>query len=158
MGGAENNVAALQGVHAVEENGDIGIGGGDDAGDDALGMGHEGQVAALVMADHAYGFLVLDGVPHAVGRAGVLGDLVGDVAKARFGHRFRRQLLRVGRKGLAAHPAQLVDLLLRIALQLRQRLAAVGDQLIDQFLIFHILPPIQMSHGRMGTRRGQSKL
>ena len=137
MRGAQDDVAAFQCVHAIEQDGDVGVGGGDHAGDDALGMSHKGQVAALVTADDPHGLLAFDGVPHAVRRAGVLGDLVRHIAQSRLGHSLLRQFLGMGRKGLAAHAAQFVDLLLGVGFQLRQRLTPFGDHFVDHCLIVH---------------------
>ena len=88
----DDGVFALHRVHEVAKRGDIGVGGGGDAGDDAHGMGHLDDARLLVLADDAHGLLVLQIVPEGGGSVGVLADLVLVVAKTGLVHGLPGQL------------------------------------------------------------------
>ena len=137
MGSEHQDVSTLQCIDAVDQNGHVGVGGGDDACDDALGMCDEGQVMLFVVADDASGLQALDGIPYASGGAAVLHDLVFYRTQTGLFHCFLRQLFADLYELLQAMLADCVDLFLGQLLQLCQSLSAVCYHQVDGCLIVH---------------------
>lgn len=139
MRSKDTDVGALQSIDAVDQNGHVGVGGGNDAGDDALGMSDIGHMQLFIVADDALGLLALDGIPYASGGAAVLCDFKGNCAQAGLLHCFTSQVFALLDEFLQTILADFVDLFLRELLQLCQSFSAVSNQQINRCLVVHSL-------------------
>ena len=100
VGGEDNGVAGFQGDHGFIDHRGRGVGGRDDARNDAHGDAHIQQLFVRVLGDDADGLFVADGVIDRLGGESVLDGFVGDVAEARLPAGQLGQFLRMGHTGV----------------------------------------------------------
>ena len=98
--GEDNGVARLQGNHGFIDHRGGGIGGRDNARNDAHRDAHIQQLFVRVLGDDADGLFVADGVIDRLGGELVLDGFVRDVAEARLPTGQLGQFLRMGHTGV----------------------------------------------------------
>ncbi len=146
MGGENDGVAGLQGDEGLEDGGRGGVGGGNNGGDEAHGLGNLLEAESLILLDDAAGLHILVGVVDVLGGVVVLDDLVLHHAHAGFlhGHLGQGDALHVG--GLGGLKENAVHLLLGVGLPHGgqtggQRLGGInngGNVVVSHFNFLHI--------------------